>query len=234
MNIVIGLLLPLLGTIIGSFFVFFVKKSINKRTEYIILALSSGIMLSSSIWSLLIPALEQNNNIFIPIIGFIFGVIFLLIINNYVSQEPVHKNKLMILSVIIHNIPEGMAVGVAFASFINGYMTYIMALVLSIGIAIQNIPEGSIISIPMYSINHNKSKSFLVGCLSGIVEPIGGIIAYFLTQKVIILMPIILSFAAGTMIYVVIEDLLPSCHNQKVIIPFSIGFLLMIILEYIF
>ncbi len=229
-----GILLPLWGTMIGSSFVFFLKKNINKKIQSYILSLSSGIMLSSSIWSLLIPSIEQSYTLFIPILGFVIGIFLLLIINQFVSDKPIYKNKIMIVSIILHNIPEGMAVGVAFAGIINGYMTLSMALLLSLGIAIQNIPEGAIISMPLYSYNKNKMKSFLVGCLSGIVEPIGALIAYLLTSKIIILLPLILSFASGAMVYVVIVDLLPSCNNKNTIIPFTIGFLLMIILEYLF
>jgi len=229
-----GILLPLWGTIIGSSFVFFLKKNINKTIQFYILSISSGIMLSSAIWSLMIPSLEQSETVFIPILGFILGIFLLLVINSHVSDKPIYKNKIMVVSIILHNIPEGMAVGVAFAGIINGYMTLSMALLLSLGIAIQNIPEGAIISMPLYSYNENKTKSFLVGCLSGMVEPIGAVIAYLITSKVIILLPLILSFASGAMIYVVIVDLLPSCNNKNTIIPFTIGFLLMIILEYLF
>ena len=234
MKLLNGIMLPLWGTIIGSGLVFFIRKKINNNFNNIILAISSGIMFSSSIWSLMIPSIEQSNLIIIPTLGFLFGIFFLFIINRMVDSEPIYKNKIMIWSIILHNIPEGMAVGVAFASIANGYMTYIMAIVLAIGIAIQNIPEGAIISIPSYTYNHNKIKSFFIGCLSGIVEPVGALIAYILTSKVIILLPIILSFASGAMIYVVIQDLLPSCKSDNTIIYFSIGFLLMIILEYLF
>ena len=151
MKIINEILLPLWGTIIGSGLVFFIKNKINKRFHFFILALSSGIMFSSAIWSLLIPSIEQTNNILIPVMGFVLGIVFLLIINNNVNDKPVYKNKVMVLSIILHNIPEGMAVGVAFASVLNGYMTYSLALILSLGIAIQNIPEGAIISLPLYS-----------------------------------------------------------------------------------
>ena len=166
--------------------------------------------------------------------GFVLGIVFLLIINNNVNDKPVYKNKVMVLSIILHNIPEGMAVGVAFASVLNGYMTYSLALILSLGIAIQNIPEGAIISLPLYSYHYSKKKAFLIGCLSGIVEPIGAVVSFIITSKIIILLPWILSFASGAMIYVIIQDLLPRCNTKYTIIPFSIGFLLMIILEYIF
>ena len=232
MKIFNGIMIPFWGTVLGSLLVYFIKGKINKKYQNYIIALSSGIMFASAIWSLFIPALEQSSTLLIPILGFIIGIIILLFINSMVSDKPINKNKIMTLSIILHNIPEGMAVGVAFAGITQGYMSYQSALMLAIGIAIQNIPEGSIISIPLYSYNNNKNKSFLIGCLSGIVEPIGAFIAYLITSKIILLLPIILSFASGAMIYVVIEDLLPNCNNK--ILPFSFGFLLMIILEYLF
>ncbi len=230
MKIIIGILLPLFGTIIGSASIYFIKHDINIKVKKIIIAFSSGIMLSSAIWSLMIPAINESNNIVIPVLGFSIGIIFLLIVNKFHSND----NQLVVLSIILHNIPEGMAVGVAFANIVNNYMTYPMALILSIGIAIQNIPEGAIVSIPLYMQNYKKNKAFLIGCLSGVVEPIGALIAFLITSKIIILLPWILSLAAGTMIYVVIEDLLPDCQNKNLIIPFSIGFLLMIVLECLF
>ena len=228
MKIFNGIMLPFLGTMIGSMFVFFMSNNISNRYKSLIMSLASGIMISSAIWSLMIPSLEQTDNIIISLLGFLCGVLFLFFINHQT------KNNTMLFSIVMHNIPEGLAVGVGFAGILNGYMTYVMALTLSIGIAIQNIPEGAIISIPLYLQNNSKFRSFIGGSLSGIVEPISAIIAFFITSKIVFILPFILAFASGTMIYSVIEDLLPETQNKYRIIYFSIGFLLMITLECLF
>lgn len=234
--------------------VFFLKEKINKKLEKILLGFAAGVMTSASVWSLLIPSIDmaksQNIIEWIPAtIGFILGIIFLLILDNIIPHLHIEskekegiktklgKSTMMILAVTLHNIPEGMAVGVALAGAISGNSTITLAsaFALSIGIAIQNFPEGAIISMPLKEEGNKKTKSFLYGMLSGIVEPIGGLITIYLTSLVVPILPYILSFAAGAMIYVVVEELIPESqvgkHSNLGTIGFSIGFIIMMILD---
>ena len=254
MNIIIGLLIPFIGTTLGAAMVFFLKEKINKKIEKILLGFAAGVMTSASVWSLLIPSIDmaksQNIIEWIPAtIGFILGIIFLLILDNIIPHLHIEskekegiktklgKSTMMILAVTLHNIPEGMAVGVALAGAISGNSTITLAsaFALSIGIAIQNFPEGAIISMPLKEEGNKKTKSFLYGMLSGIVEPIGGLITIYLTSLVVPILPYILSFAAGAMIYVVVEELIPESqvgkHSNLGTIGFSIGFIIMMILD---
>lgn len=254
MNIFLGLLIPFLGTTLGSAMVFLMKDKMNNKVEKLLLGFASGVMIAASIWSLLIPSLEmaeeQEKISWIPAtIGFLFGVIFLLILDSVIphlhlkSDEPegikskLKKTTMMVLAVTLHNIPEGMAVGVTFAGALieNTGITMAGALALAIGIAIQNFPEGAIISMPLRSEGTSKSKSFLYGTLSGIVEPIGAIITILLTNAVVPILPYLLSFAAGAMIYVVVEELIPESqtgeHSNIGTIGVAIGFAIMMILD---
>lgn len=254
MNIFLGLLIPFLGTTLGSAMVFLMKDKMNNKVEKLLLGFASGVMIAASIWSLLIPSLEmaeeQEKISWIPAtIGFLFGVIFLLILDSVIphlhlkSDEPegikskLKKTTMMVLAVTLHNIPEGMAVGVTFAGALieNTGITMAGALALAIGIAIQNFPEGAIISMPLRSEGTSKSKSFLYGTLSGIVEPIGAIITILLTNAVVPILPYLLSFAAGAMIYVVVEELIPELqtgeHSNIGTIGVAIGFVIMMILD---
>ncbi len=254
MNIIIGLLIPFIGTTLGAAMVFFLKEKINKKIEKILLGFAAGVMTSASVWSLLIPSIDmakaQNIIEWIPAtIGFILGIIFLLILDNIIPHLHIEskekegiktklgKSTMMILAVTLHNIPEGMAVGVALAGAISGNSTITLAsaFALSIGIAIQNFPEGAIISMPLKEEGNKKTKSFLFGMLSGIVEPIGGLITIYLTSLVVPILPYILSFAAGAMIYVVVEELIPESqvgkHSNLGTFGFSIGFIIMMILD---
>ena len=254
MNIFLGLLIPFLGTTLGSAMVFLMKDKMNNKVEKLLLGFASGVMIAASIWSLLIPSLEmaeeQEKISWIPAtIGFLFGVIFLLILDSAIphlhlkSDEPegikskLKKTTMMVLAVTLHNIPEGMAVGVTFAGALieNTGITMAGALALAIGIAIQNFPEGAIISMPLRSEGTSKSKSFLYGTLSGIVEPIGAIITILLTNAVVPILPYLLSFAAGAMIYVVVEELIPESqtgeHSNIGTIGVAIGFVIMMILD---
>ena len=254
MNIFLGLLIPFLGTTLGSAMVFLMKDKMNNKVEKLLLGFASGVMIAASIWSLLIPSLEmaeeQEKISWIPAtIGFLFGVIFLLILDSVIphlhlkSDEPegikskLKKTTMMVLAVTLHNIPEGMAVGVTFAGALieNTGITMAGALALAIGIAIQNFPEGAIISMPLKSEGTSKSKSFLYGTLSGIVEPIGAIITILLTNAVVPILPYLLSFAAGAMIYVVVEELIPESqtgeHSNIGTIGVAIGFAIMMILD---
>lgn len=254
MNLCIGLLIPFLGTTLGSAMVFFMKNSMDKKVEKILLGFASGVMMAASVWSLIIPAIdmaeEQGKISWVPAaIGFMFGILFLLILDTLIphlhldsdKQEGIKaklkKTTMMVLAVTLHNIPEGMAVGVTFAGALIGNAGITMAgsFVLAIGIAIQNFPEGAIISMPLKSEGMSKGKAFLYGTLSGIVEPIGAIITICLTNLVVPILPYLLSFAAGAMIYVVVEELIPESqageHSNIGTIGAAIGFVIMMILD---
>ena len=230
------------------------KNKMNDKVEKILLGFASGVMVAASVWSLLIPSIdmaeEQKIIAWVPAtIGFVLGIIFLLILDNIIphlhlnSKEPeglkakLKKTTMMVLAVTLHNIPEGMAVGVALAGALSGNSSITMAgaIALSIGIAIQNFPEGAIISMPLKEEGTSKGKSFLYGTLSGIVEPIGGFITILLTSLVVPILPYLLSFAAGAMMYVVVEELIPESqvgkHSNLGTIGFSIGFIIMMILD---
>ena len=253
MNIFLGLLIPFLGTTLGAGMVFLMKNKINEQVEKVLLGFASGVMVAASVWSLLIPSLDMANDMNIiqwlpATIGFILGIIFLLVLDNIIPHLHI-KSKIfrkiifykfpamMVLAVTLHNIPEGMAVGVALAGAIskNSSITLAGAIALSIGIAIQNFPEGAIISMPLKEEGNSKTKSFIYGMLSGIVEPIGGLITILLTSLVVPILPYLLSFAAGAMIYVVVEELIPESqngrHSNLGTIGFSMGFIIMMILD---
>ena len=248
MNIAIGILIPFIGTSLGSALVYIMKNKIKSEVERFLLGFASGVMIAASVWSLLIPAIEMENakkNIawVQPSIGFASGILFLLLIDIIVpyfkfnKETKLKRTTMLILAVTIHNIPEGMAVGAIFAGFLSGNVgiTYAGALALSIGIAIQNFPEGAIISMPLKSEGYSKNKSFIIGTLSGIVEPIAAVLTILLTNIMTPLMPFLLSFAAGAMIYVVAEELIPGANTQKQssigTIGVGIGFMIMMILD---
>ena len=248
------LLIPLLGTTLGSAMVFFMKNKINNKLEKTLLGFASGVMIAASVWSLIIPSInmakEQNIITWVPAtIGFMLGIIFLLILDNIIPHLHLNSNKpeglkakiqrttMMILAVTLHNVPEGMAVGVVYAGALlnNTGITIAGATALAIGIAIQNFPEGAIISMPLKSEGISKSKAFMYGTLSGVVEPLGAIITILLTNLVVPILPYLLSFAAGAMLYVVIEELIPEMHENKKssfgIIGVAVGFSIMMILD---
>ena len=253
-NIAIGILMPFLGTALGSAMVFLMKDKINSKVQKLLLGFAAGVMIAASIWSLIIPSIdmagEQGKIAWLPAtIGFLLGVVFLLILDSVIphlhlgSKKPEGvKSKLknatmMVLAVTLHNIPEGMAVGVVFAGVLaqNTTITLVGAFALSIGIAIQNFPEGAIISMPLKNEGVSRTKSFLYGVLSGIVEPIGAIITILLTGIVTPILPYLLSFTAGAMIYVVVEELIPESqlgeHSNIGTIGVAIGFVIMMILD---
>ena len=249
------LAIPFIGTSLGAFTVFFMKDKINPKTEKILLGFAAGVMIAASVWSLLIPSIDlarQRGKIsWLPaLIGFALGIVFLLLIDSVVphlhlkSTKPegvdrglFSKTAMMLFAVTIHNIPEGMAVGVTCAGAIgeNPRITLASALALSVGIAIQNFPEGAIISMPLKSEGMGKGKAFFYGVLSGAVEPVGAIITLLLTSHVLPLLPYFLSFAAGAMMYVVIEELIPECqsgeHSNLGTIGAAVGFTLMMVLD---
>ena len=243
---ILGILIPFIGTSLGSGFVFFLRKNMNEKFQKITVGFASGVMIAASIFSLIIPSVKmaENQNIvkWIPAtIGFILGFIFLIIINKFAEKFEEKKDgkklNMLIFSVTLHNIPEGMAVGVCFAAYLaqNAGMGLVEAMLLSLGIAIQNIPEGAIISMPLKVKGMSKKKAFLYGVLSGIVEPIFAVITVLLINVVVPLLPYLLSFAAGAMIYVVVEELIPEMHNGKKsqlgVIGVCIGFVLMMVLD---
>lgn len=246
LNSIVGIMIPFFGTSLGGSFVFFLKKSINEKIEKMIVGFAAGVMIAASVWSLILPAVDmaeiQNIIPWVPVVvGFILGIVFLLI-TSYLADEIEKKRNgkkinMLLFSVTLHNIPEGMAVGVCFAGFLNGSMgiNLVEAMLLAIGIAIQNIPEGAIISMPLKIEGESKNRAFIYGVLSGIVEPISALITMLLLNIVVPLLPYLLSFAAGAMIYVVIEELTPEIHSGNKsklgVIGVTIGFLVMMILD---
>lgn len=230
------------------------KNEMNKKVEKILLGFASGVMIAASVWSLIIPAIEmageQGKVAWIPAtIGFLFGIVFLLTLDSIIPhmhletdkpegfKSKLKKTTMMVLAVTIHNIPEGMAVGVTFAGALigNAGITISGAIALAIGIAVQNFPEGAIISMPLKSEGVSKPKAFLYGALSGIVEPIGAVLTILLTNTIVPILPYLLSFAAGAMIYVVVEELIPESqageHSNIGTIGVAIGFTIMMILD---
>jgi len=254
MEMLVGLLIPFLGTTLGAGMVFFMKNKMGQKVEKLLLGFASGVMIAASIWSLIMPSInmaeEQGKVAWIPAaVGFLLGIVFLLTLDSIIphlhlgSEKPegikskLKKTTMMVFAVTLHNIPEGMAVGVTFAGAMlgNAGITFAGAFALSIGIAIQNFPEGAIISMPLKSEGVNKSKAFLYGALSGIVEPIGAVITILLTSTITPILPYLLSFAAGAMIYVVVEELIPASqsgeHSNIGTIGVAIGFVIMMILD---
>ena len=254
METFLGILIPFLGTTLGAGCVFFMKKSLGDLVRRSLAGFAAGVMVAASIWSLLIPAIEQSENMgtlsFLPaFIGFWVGVLFLLVLDHLIPHLHVGSNQtegpktklgrttMMVLAVTLHNIPEGMAVGVMYAGFVAGspQITAASALALSIGIAIQNFPEGAIISMPLKAEGESKGRAFLGGVLSGVVEPIGAVLTILAASLVIPALPYLLSFAAGAMLYVVVEELIPEMsqgrHSNLGTVFFAAGFSVMMVLD---
>ena len=254
MQLAVGLLLPFLGTTLGAACVFFMKGQMKPLVQKMLLGFASGVMVAASVWSLLIPAMdmaeEMGKYAFIPAAaGFLLGILFLLGMDRAVphlhmgaecAEGPkcsLKKTTMLVLAVTLHNIPEGMAVGVVFAGMLsqNTEITVAGAFALSVGIAIQNFPEGAIISMPLKSEGTGKGKAFLYGMLSGAVEPVAAVITILLAGFITPVLPYLLSFAAGAMLYVVVEELIPEAsegeHSNIGTIGFAAGFVLMMILD---
>ena len=254
METFLGILIPFLGTTLGVACVFFMKRSLGDLVQRSLAGFAAGVMVAASIWSLLLPAIEQSEGMgklsFLPaFIGFWSGVLFLLLLDRLIphlhvgsEQAEGPKSKLgrttmMVLAVTLHNIPEGMAVGVVYAGFLSGntQITAASALALSLGIAIQNFPEGAIISMPLRAEGEGKGRAFLGGVLSGVVEPIGAVLTLLAAQLVIPALPYLLSFAAGAMLYVVVEELIPEMsqgrHSNLGTVFFAVGFSVMMVLD---
>ena len=254
MQTFLGIFIPFLGTTAGAACVFFMKKSLGDLVQRSLAGFAAGVMVAASIWSLLIPAIEQSAAMgklsFVPaFFGFWFGVLFLLALDHLIphlhlgseqAEGPkckLARTTMMVLAVTLHNIPEGMAVGVMYAGFLaeNAQITAASALALSIGIAIQNFPEGAIISMPLRAEGQRKGRAFLGGVLSGVVEPIGAVLTILAAQLVIPVLPVLLSFAAGAMLYVVVEELIPEMsqgkHSNLATVFFAAGFSVMMVLD---
>ena len=252
MVILIGLLIPLLGTMLGSAFVFFIKGEMSVRLQKTLLGFASGVMVAASVWSLLIPAIDMEADsgkwaVMPAAIGFLLGMGFLLLIDELTphlhigTDKPegmrshLSKTAMLALAVTIHNLPEGMAVGVVFAGAENGISNISLASAVSLGIAIQNVPEGAIISMPMRAAGNSRWRSFIIGSLSGAVEPIGAVAVLLLASLLMPALPYMLAFAAGAMFYVVVEELIPEAsegqHSNLSTIGFAIGFVLMMVLD---
>ncbi|MDY4888264.1 MAG: ZIP family metal transporter [Sphaerochaetaceae bacterium] len=250
----LGLAIPLLGTTLGAAMVFFLRKEMSTELQRLLLGFASGVMIAASVWSLLLPsidmAMEAGVIAWLPaLVGFLAGNAFLLILDRIIphlhlnSDKPeghssqLKKSAMLVLAVTLHNIPEGMAVGVVFAGMISNSTTISAsgAFALAIGIAIQNFPEGAVISMPLVGTGTTRRKAFGYGFLSGIVEPIGAILTILLTSIITPALPYLLSFAAGAMIYVVVEELIPEAqagaHSNTATIGAAIGFALMMVLD---
>ena len=253
-SIFIGLMIPFVGTSLGAACVFLMKNQMNRKLERSLTGFASGVMVAASIWSLLVPAMKQSEDkgrlAFIPAFcGFWAGILFLLLLDTVIPHLHMNTDKaegpksklarttMMVLAVTLHNIPEGMAVGVVYAAFRSGgaNITAGAALALSLGIAIQNFPEGAIISMPLAAEGSSKKKAFLYGVLSGAVEPVFGVLTILAVGFIVPAMPYLLSFAAGAMMYVVVEELIPEMsegeHSNIGVVMFAVGFTVMMALD---
>lgn len=250
----VGLLIPLLGTMHGAAFVFVMKRELPARLQKSLLGFASGVMVAASVWSLLIPAIDAETDkgpwaVVPAAVGFLLGILFLLAIDELTPhlhvgadspegpRSRLSRTAMLALAVTIHNLPEGMAVGVVLAGAAQGTAGLSMstAIAVSLGIAIQNIPEGAIISMPMRAAGNSRWKSFVIGSLSGVVEPIGGLLVILLATWLTPILPYMLAFAAGAMLYVVVEELIPEAsqgtHSNLSTIGFAVGFVLMMVLD---
>ncbi|MBR1456527.1 MAG: ZIP family metal transporter [Oscillospiraceae bacterium] len=249
-----GLLIPFVGTTGGAACVLFMKRTLGRRVQRALTGFASGVMVAASIWSLLIPAMEQSGGLgrlaFLPaVIGFGIGMAFLLLLDSVTPhlhmnaeraegpRSSLTRTTMMVLAVTLHNIPEGMAVGVVYAGLLSGTAEISSggALALALGIAIQNFPEGAIISMPLHAEGTSKGRAFFYGTLSGAVEPVGTALMVLLSARLVPAMPYLLSFAAGAMLYVVVEELIPEMsegeHSNIGVVLFAIGFMLMMALD---
>lgn len=253
-TVIIGLLIPFAGTTLGAACVFFLRKDLNHSIQRALTGFAAGVMVAASIWSLIVPAIEQSDDMgrlaFLPaFIGFWLGILFLLFLDHVVPhlhrrinqvegpKSHLTRTAMLVLAVTLHNIPEGMAVGVVYAGLVSGSngITAGGALALALGIAIQNFPEGAIISMPLYAEGRSKPKSFWLGMMSGAVEPIFGGLTVLVAGLVAPAMPYLLSFAAGAMLYVVVEELIPEMsvgeHSNVGVLSFAVGFSMMMALD---
>ena len=254
MEAVYGILIPFLGTSLGAACVFFMKQSLSDRLQRSLTGFAAGVMVAASVWSLLIPSIEQSAALgafaFVPAaVGFWAGILFLLALDHIIPhlhqnsgqtegpKSRLQRTTMMVLAVTLHNIPEGMAVGVVYAGYLSGsaQITAAGALALSLGIAIQNFPEGAIISMPLRAEGMGKGRAFWGGILSGVVEPIGAVLTILAARHIVPALPYLLSFAAGAMLYVVVEELIPEMsqgdHSNIGTVFFAVGFSVMMVLD---
>lgn len=248
-SVLTALLIPFLGTALGASFVLFMKREMPPLLQKVLLGFASGVMVAASVWSLIIPAIEMGEDpsaVFPATVGLLAGFAFLLLID-YVTphihiggqaegpRSRLSRTAKLALAVTIHNFPEGMAVGVAIAGALTADFNLAGALALSLGIAIQNVPEGAIISMPLRAEGNSRARAFGIGALSGIVEPVGGALVLLLATSILGIMPFMLTFAAGAMLYVVVEELIPEYsggkHSNIGTIGFALGFALMMVLD---
>lgn len=248
------LLLPFVGTTLGAAMVFFIRDRIPPKFEKFLMGFAAGVMIAASVWSLIIPSIEMSENMgkasFVPAaVGFLLGAVFLLILDMLIPHLHVHddhpegmkshfgKSAMLVFAITLHNFPEGMAVGVVLAGALSGSATVTIAgaVSLAVGIAIQNFPEGAIVSMPLYSAGRKRGKAFLYGMLSGLAEPVGALLTLGLISLVTPALPYILSFAAGAMMYVVVEELIPQSqadeHSNMGTVGATLGFVLMMVLD---
>lgn len=254
MEVFYGILIPFLGTSLGAACVFFLRKTLSDAVQRALTGFAAGVMVAASVWSLLIPAIAQSAALgrwsFLPaVLGFWAGILFLLALDHIIPhlhaksgqaegpKSRLQRTTMMVLAVTLHNIPEGMAVGVVYAGYLSGQaqITAAGALALSLGIAIQNFPEGAIISMPLHAEGMGKGRAFADGVLSGIVEPIGAVLTILAAKMIVPALPYLLSFAAGAMLYVVVEELIPEMsqgrHSNIGTICFALGFGVMMVLD---
>ncbi len=236
MNVLLAIMIPFLGTVIGSLMVFFMKKELNNKIEIIIYGFAAGVMMAALIWSLIMPALELGSLVPV-IIGLILGVGTFYLIDYYMDKhgyndEASNFSNLMI-AVTLHNIPEGMAVGVAIASYLSGNISIGSCLALSVGIAIQNFPEGSVVSFPLLKKGFSKKKAFVYGVVSGVFELLGTLVTLLFTNFIIVIMPYMLALAAGAMMYVIVVELVPESVDKSRlnVVGFLVGFIIMMCLD---
>ena len=253
-SILEGILIPFVGTTLGAACVFFMKKELSRTVQRALTGFAGGVMVAASIWSLLIPAMEESASMgrlsFLPaVIGFWVGILFLLLLDHVIPhlhrsanqaegpRSRAARTTMMVLAVTLHNLPEGMAVGVVYAGLLAGTaeITAGGALALAIGIAIQNFPEGAIISMPLHAEGKSRGRAFLDGVLSGAVEPVGAVLTVLFAGLLVPVMPYLLAFAAGAMLYVVVEELIPEMsageHSNVGVLSFALGFGLMMTLD---
>lgn len=253
-SILIGLLIPMAGIVLGSSLVFLTRKEMTGTLQKTLMGFAAGVMVSASVWSLLLPSMEMNEEkgkwaVVAVAGGFLIGMAFLLLLDmltphlHFDASTPegpkthLSRTTMLILAVTIHHIPEGMAIGVVLAGATQGNADISMtsALIVSLGMAIQNVPEGAIVSVPMHADGHSRTKAFLLGCLSGLAQPFGALVVIFLASMFVPLLPWLLSFAAGAMLYVVTEELIPEAssgrHTNLSTIGFAVGFVMMMVLD---
>lgn len=253
-DLAFGLTIPFLGTALGASCVLFMKNAIKGRLQNLLTGFAAGVMIAASVWSLIIPSIQMTGeqgilSVVPAVVGFFCGIFFLLSLDTLIPhqhpkgdhsegpQSSLSKTTKLVLAITLHNIPEGMAVGVTFAAAMgaHAYLPMAAGIALAIGMSIQNFPEGAIVSMPLRAAGNSRLKSFLLGVLSGVVEPVAMVVTLLITDSIVSLLPYLLAFAAGSMMYVVVEELIPETqkgvHSNLGTIGFAVGFALMMVLD---